>query len=196
MSRSESLDEVLTYRISMLELLLSRAVGAVYSDHFGLNTHEWRVLAAVSVWGPIEAVQVSRRATVDKAAVSRAVRSLLNKDLLERSLHDRDGRKITLEVTPAGRRMVKAVVQRIGHIQERLFRGFDRQKVHEFFAVLRTLESRLREMQDEPGRRNEQLKAPPADIGALIIWSRSSGCIGASVADLAISAALRPSPRS
>ena len=87
MSRSKSLDEVLTYRISMIELLLSRAVGAVYSDHFGLNTHEWRVLAAVAVWGPIEAVQVSRWATVDKAAVSRAVRGLISKDLLERSLH-------------------------------------------------------------------------------------------------------------
>ena len=153
MSRSESLDEILTYRISMLELLLSRAVGAVYSDHFGLNTHEWRVLAAVSVWGPIEAVQVSRWATVDKAAVSRAVRGLLNKDLLERSLHDRDGRKITLELTAAGRRTVKAVVQRIGVIQERLLKGYDRLKVDEFFAMLRTLEGRLRAMQQEPRRR-------------------------------------------
>jgi len=163
MSRSESLDEVLTYRISMLELLLSRAVGAVYSDHFGLNTHEWRVLAAVSVWGPIEAIQVSRWATVDKAAVSRAVRGLLSKDLLERSLHDRDGRKIILELTPAGRRTVKAVVQRIGVIQERLLKGYDRTKVHEFFAMLRTLESRLRETQEEPARASERLSAarPP-----------------------------------
>src|SRR5579863_4059059 len=114
MSRSQSLDDVLTYRISMLELLLSRSVGAVYSDHFGLNTHEWRVLAAVSVWGPIEAIQVSRWATVDKAAVSRAVRGLMSKRLVERSLHDSDGRKIMLELTPEGRRTVKAVVQRIG----------------------------------------------------------------------------------
>lgn len=153
MSRSESLDEVLTYRISMLELLLSRAVGAVYADHFGLNTHEWRVLAAVSVWGPIEAVQVSRWATVDKAAVSRAVRGLLDKELIERSLHDRDGRKIMLELTAGGRRTVKAVVQRIGVIQERLLKGYDRQKVQEFFSMLRAIESRLREMQEEPARR-------------------------------------------
>jgi len=166
MSRSESLDEVLTYRISMLELLLSRAVGAVYSDQFGLNTHEWRVLAAVSVWGPIEAVQVSRWATVDKAAVSRAVRGLLSKELIERSLHDRDGRKIMLELTPDGRRTVKAVVQRIGVIQERLLKGYDRAKVHEFFAMLRTLESRLRDMQEEPARRRTErlsaLRTPPA----------------------------------
>lgn len=160
MSRSKSLDEVLTYRISMLELLLSRAVGAVYSDHFGLNTHEWRVLAAVAVWGPIEAVQVSRWATVDKAAVSRAVRGLLDKGLLERSLHERDGRKITLELTPAGKRTVNAVVQRIGVIQERLFKGFDRKTMRTFFTTLRTLESRLREMHDEPSRRrNERVSA-------------------------------------
>jgi DNA-binding MarR family transcriptional regulator len=152
MSRSESLDEVLTYRISMLELLLSRAVGAVYSDHFGLNTHQWRVLAAVAVWGPIEAVEVSRWATVDKAAVSRAVRALIGKDLLRRSLHDQDGRKITLELTPSGRRTFKAVVQRIQVIQERLFRGYERRKVQEFFIMLRTLEGRLREILAEPVR--------------------------------------------
>lgn len=139
----------------MLELLLSRAVGTVYSDHFGLNTHQWRVLAAVAVWGPIEAAQVSRRATVDKAAVSRAVRGLISNDLLKRSLHDQDGRKITLEVTPAGRHTVKAVVQRIGVIQERLFKGYDRSKVREFFAMLRDLEGRLREMQEEPLRRRD-----------------------------------------
>jgi DNA-binding MarR family transcriptional regulator len=153
MSLSESLDEVLTYRISMLELLLSRSVGTVYSDKFGLNTDQWRVLAAVAVWGPIEAVQVSRRATVDKAAVSRAVRALIGKNLLVRSLHDRDGRKMTLELTPAGRRTFKAVVGHIGAIQHRVFKGYERQKMRDFFAMLRELEGRLREMQQEPPRR-------------------------------------------
>jgi len=153
MSRSESLDEVLTYRISMLELLLSRVVGAVYSDQFGLSTQEWRVLAAVAVWGPIEAIQVSRWATVDKAAVSRAVRGLIGKNLLRRSLHDQDGRKITLELTPTGRRTFEAVVQRIRVIQDRLLKGYEGKRVHEFFRMLRTLESGLRDILLEPARR-------------------------------------------
>jgi DNA-binding MarR family transcriptional regulator len=156
MSRSESLDEVLTYRISMVELLLSRAVGAVYADRFHLNTDQWRVLAAVAVWGPVTAVEVSRRATVDKAAVSRAVRALLGKELLVRSLHDRDGRKMTLELTPAGRRTCKAVVAHIGVLQQRLFKGHDRQKVREFFAMLLALEGRLREMQQDSPRRRRR----------------------------------------
>lgn len=155
MSRSDSLDEVLTYRISMLELLLKRAVGAVYSDQFGLSADQWRVLAAVSVWGPIEAIEVSRRATVDKAAVSRAVRALLNKDLLVRSLHEQDARKMLLELTPAGRRTVRAVVRRIAAIQSRLFEGHQRRKVHEFFDMLRALEGELRGMQDDRSRRRK-----------------------------------------
>ena len=155
MPPTESLDGVLTYRISMLELLLSRAIGAAYSDSFGLNTHQWRVLAAVAVWGPIEAVQVSRWATVDKAAVSRAVRALISKGLLRRSLHDRDGRKITLDVTPAGRRTFKAVVHQIRVIQDRLFKHYERQKVREFFSMLRGLEGRLREMQESQHRQRK-----------------------------------------
>ena len=167
MARSQSLDEVLTYRISMLELLLTRAVGAVYSDSFGLNTHQWRVLAAVAVWGPIEAVQVSRWATVDKAAVSRAVRALISKGLLRRSLHDLDGRKITLELTAAGTRTFKAVVHQIRVIQNRLFKDYERQKVREFFSMLRVLESRLREMHRQPARpraRHPNLRRPLASV--------------------------------
>jgi DNA-binding MarR family transcriptional regulator len=154
MSRAKSLDEVLTYRISMLELLLSRAVGAVYSDKFGLNTDQWRVLAAVAVWGPIEAIEVSRRATVDKAAISRAVRALLNKRLLVRSPHEQDGRRMLLELTPAGRRTFTAVVGRIGMIQGRLFEGHERREVRAFFRMLLELESNLRQMQDEHARRS------------------------------------------
>lgn len=154
MSRSKSLDEVLTYRISMLELLLSRAVGAVYSDRFGLNTDQWRVLAAVAVWGPIEANQISRRATVDKAAISRAVRALLNKDLLVRSPHEQDGRRMLLELTSKGRRTFAAVIQRIAMIQGRLFDGSDRREIRTFFRMLLGLESKLREMQEEQSRRS------------------------------------------
>lgn len=61
-----------------------------------------------------------------------------------------------LELTPDGRRTFKAVVQRIGAIQERLLKGYGRQKLREFFVMLRTLESRLRDMQDEPARRRTE----------------------------------------
>jgi hypothetical protein len=69
------------------------------------------------------------------------------------ALGDRgQGCSITLELTTAGRRTVKAVVQRIGTIQERLFKGYDRHQRHAFFAMLRTIESRLRDMQEVPAR--------------------------------------------
>lgn len=138
----------------MLDLLLSRAVGAVYSDRFGLNTDQWRVLAAVAVWGPIEAVEISRRATVDKAAISRAVRALRGKKLLVRSPHARDGRRMLLELTAPGRRTFAAVVERIGLIQGRLFAGYRRQELRAFFRILLDLESKLRHMQDGRPRRS------------------------------------------
>ncbi|MGH7089223.1 MAG: MarR family winged helix-turn-helix transcriptional regulator [Stellaceae bacterium] len=139
----------------MLELLLSRAVGTVYSDRFGLKTDQWRVLAAVAVWGPIEANEISRRATVDKAAISRAVRALLAKDLLVRSPHEQDGRRMLLELTSKGRRTFDTVIQRIAMIQSRLFEGSDRREIRAFFRILLDLESKLREMQEEQSRRSK-----------------------------------------
>jgi hypothetical protein len=48
------------------------------------------------------------------------------------------------------------VVQRIGTIQDRLFKGYDRQQVRAFFTMLRELEDRLRDMQEVPARAGDE----------------------------------------
>ena len=130
----------------MLELLLSRAVGTVYTDKCGLTTDQWRVLAAVAVWGPIEPSQVSRWATVDKASVSRAVAALVEKAFISRASHTLDRRKQVLSLTPSGHRTFTLVVKSIHEIQERLFEVYGRAEQMAFFRVRDTLEERLRQM--------------------------------------------------
>lgn len=152
-----TLDDVLTYRIGMVQLLLDRAASLVYSDKCGLTAHHWKVLAAVGVWGPLQAAQVSRWATVDKAAVSRAVQGLMKKGLLERRLYDRDGPKLTLGLTSEGLSRFKLISKGIKELQDNVFHGFDRNHVTLLFQTLILIEDRLRHIQGLAPRPQEAL---------------------------------------
>lgn len=135
----------------MVELLLMRASSA-YSKESGLTAQQWKCLAAVGVWGPMQAVQISRHATLDKAAVSRAVRRLVNLKYLERRLHGRDSRMVTLALTEPGMRTFKSVARKIHDLQGELLRGVGTADKEKFFRILLLIEDRLRVLQKLPSR--------------------------------------------
>ncbi len=145
------LAHALNYRISMVELLLLRASGA-YSKESGLTAQQWKCLAAVGVWGPMQAVHIARHATLDKAAVSRAVRQLVELKYLERRLHPRDSRMVTLALTEQGGRTFKSVARKIHDLQADLMRGVNASDKEQFFSILLLIEDRLRTLQALPSR--------------------------------------------
>lgn len=156
------LDQALTYRISMVELLLMRATSALYAKEPRLTTHQWKCLAAVGVWGPMQAVQVARHATLDKAAVSRAVRQLVRSGYLERRLHHRDSRMVTLALTKLGQQTFRSITGKIHKLQMELMKGIAKADRDKFFDTLLLIEDRLRAMQRLPSRRDIELETKRA----------------------------------
>jgi DNA-binding MarR family transcriptional regulator len=149
---SSLLDQSLNYRISMVELLLMRSSGAFYTDEAGLTTHQWKCLAAVGVWGPMQAFQVVRHATLDKAAVSRAVRQLVDLGYLEESQHSRDRRMVTLALTKQGRKVFESITGKIHRLQLMLLKGVSTAEQDQFFRTLLHIEDKLRTLQNLPSR--------------------------------------------
>lgn len=135
----------------MIELLLMRALGG-YAKKSRLTTQQWKCLAAVGVWGPMQAVQIVRHATLDKAAVSRAVRQLVDLKYLERRLHPRDSRMVTLALTEQGGRVFKSVARKLHDLQADLLRGVSAADKDRFFGILLVIEDRLRTLQALPSR--------------------------------------------
>lgn len=66
----------LPYRVLMLGKMFDRLSVQQVRDRAGMSLAEWRVLAHIAVMGPKSASEVSGAALVDRAEVSRAVRSL------------------------------------------------------------------------------------------------------------------------
>ncbi|MFZ4410776.1 MAG: MarR family winged helix-turn-helix transcriptional regulator [Paracraurococcus sp.] len=141
-----ALEAFLPYRLSVVANRASRLFARRYSEAYGLSVPEWRVLAVLGRFGGLSATGVTERTAMDKVKVSRAVRTLLDRGLLERQEDAADRRVQRLGMTPAGRALHAAIVPEARALEAALLQGLapaERQALH---ALLDRLEARLGEM--------------------------------------------------
>jgi DNA-binding MarR family transcriptional regulator len=77
---------------------------------FGLSRPEWIILFCLTQRPDLNAQQISDVSGRPKTSISKAVRQLLNKKLIVRSADVRDGRRLVLHLTDAGRRLYKKIL--------------------------------------------------------------------------------------
>ncbi len=114
------LENFLPYRLSVLANQVSQGIAQTYSERFGLSIPEWRVIAILGRFDNIPASNVAERSAMDKVAVSRAVRHLLELGLIQRRDGHEDRRSKPLALTHAGRRMYEAIAPAALEFESRL----------------------------------------------------------------------------
>lgn len=103
------LEEFLPYRLSVLANQVSQGIARTYSERFGLSITEWRVIAILGRFENIPAATVAHHSAMDKVAISRAVRRLLDLKLIQRREGREDRRAKPLALTRSGRRVYEAI---------------------------------------------------------------------------------------
>lgn len=134
------LSEFIPYRLVALGHRVSRALSAVYEDE-GLSIPEWRVLAVVGQAPAVAARDVVARTPMDKMAVSRAVASLVKKNLVMRETGARDRRVQYLRLSPEGRAVFARVARRARAFERRLVERFRPDELAAFERALQRLEA-------------------------------------------------------
>jgi DNA-binding MarR family transcriptional regulator len=105
------LEQFLPYRLSLLSNTVSEGISIAYRNEHDLSVTEWRVIAVLGRFPGQTASEIVRRTAMDKVAVSRAVKKLLERGLLERSAHEEDRRRQPLMLTEErGQPLYKAIV--------------------------------------------------------------------------------------
>ena len=97
-----ALQQFLPYRLSALTNRISQSLATKYSERFDINVHEWRVIAVLGEESSLSSVSITNRVAMDKVAVSRAVKRLIDKNLVVKKLDDKDQRRHELALTPNG----------------------------------------------------------------------------------------------
>jgi len=96
------LDEFWPYQVVVLADQISRHTSSVVKSKAGLNTSQWRVLAAVADKPGRTAAEVTAVTPMDKTIVSRAVASLIQEGLIKKTHTEGDKRRMSLTVTSRG----------------------------------------------------------------------------------------------
>ena len=77
-----NLETFLPYQLTNIATRVSNDFAQVYQDKYDLNIPQWRVLSNLAQYGQSNAKDLCIQASMDKSTVSRAVKALVNKDLV------------------------------------------------------------------------------------------------------------------
>ncbi len=103
------LDDYLPYQFSVLSGYLSQALMSQYGEPFNLTIPEWRVVAFLGNKVGLSAGEISESTRLDEVAIHRAVKCLLKKGLLTRTVANDDKRRKPLALTKQGQRVFLAI---------------------------------------------------------------------------------------
>jgi DNA-binding MarR family transcriptional regulator len=135
------LDNFLPYRLSVLTNTVSTGLAHRYREHHPLSVTEWRVMAVLGRFPGLVASEVCERTAMDKVAISRGVRSLMEMGLLERRTDHSDRRRQRLFVAPgAGERVLREVVPEALLYERRLLQALDARELEALSTILEKLQ--------------------------------------------------------
>lgn len=130
-----------TFRLAKVQAKLNAQAAAVLRAHSTLSLTEWRLLSLIIAAGePTTAANVARDVQMDKAQVSRAVKSMLGAGIITTMLDAEDHRQILLEATPKGQELYDRIVNVMQRRQKWLTRNIGPADLEAFFNVLYELE--------------------------------------------------------
>lgn len=144
------LQDFLPYRLAITSNRVSRMVARAYRARFGLSIWEWRVIAILGEGQPVTAQDLAEAAAMDKVAVSRAVRALEERGLLERRQHSRDKRSSLLDLSGEGRNIYAEIAPIALDAEARLVAGLNAQELELLADLLDRIRGRAQSMLNQP----------------------------------------------
>ncbi|WP_371187335.1 MarR family winged helix-turn-helix transcriptional regulator [Thalassotalea maritima] len=125
---SLSLQEFLPYRLSVLANRMSQSLATKYQRQFGISVGEWRIIAVLGEKLTASAVEITQIIAMDKVAVSRSVKKLIEKQLIKKTTCSSDSRKKLLEMTDDGHDLYQQLLPIARHHQQLALQNFSEQE--------------------------------------------------------------------
>jgi DNA-binding MarR family transcriptional regulator len=137
------LPDNLFFRTAMLNFLMGRTLAPFYSEE-GLLSHEWKVLGVLWSYAPLSASAILQQVTFDKAALSRALRSLEQRALIARQSQSQDRRTADVRLTRRGQQVYRRILIRVSAVQQEMLASLTPEQTGALFSAYDVLEAHLR----------------------------------------------------
>ena len=137
------LDSFLPFRLNRLAGEVSRRLSTVYSGRFGLDIPEWRVLATLSSRGSATAHEIVASTRTHKSTISRAVGTLTERGLIERTGSPNDGRELMLQLSDGGLRLMRELVPLVLEAEQEILRALADDERGQLLKAISAVEAAL-----------------------------------------------------
>ena len=142
----ENLDDLMNYRLFRLYASATSPVTRLMEGKWGISRREWRLLAVLAAAGRASPSDLAERSHLDRPRTSRAIASLVAKELAQRAVTADDARRASVSLTPAGRALFEEVFPQIARLNARLLEAIDDELVLALDRALSALTTRADEL--------------------------------------------------
>ena len=98
-------------------------------DRHGVNEQQWRVIRVLGEAGALDASEVAVRANILAPSLTRMIKAMTERGLIEKARDDGDGRRVMLNIAPAGVALLREVSPDSAEIYAALEARFGQEKV-------------------------------------------------------------------
>lgn len=141
----EPLERRITYRFGMVASRLTAAFAAGRLERHGLTVKTWRILAVIAACQPLSAKDLAERTATDPYHIARSLTALLGQGLISRDTDPDDRRRISLRLTPAGRRAHDEIAGALCRVERTVLDGLTGHERLTLFRLLDALDARIRD---------------------------------------------------
>ena len=122
----------------------------------GLTEQQWRILRALTAVEAIEVTELARMAFLLGPSLSRILRDLEARQLVERKTAEVDQRRAMVSISAKGLKLIEAVAPTSEAIYAEITRRFGARRLSELQEMLSVLESSLTDMAGADGNDGEE----------------------------------------
>ncbi|NOJ44223.1 MarR family transcriptional regulator [Bradyrhizobium sp. WSM 1791] len=132
------------FRLNRLAAEVSSALSAEYAARYGLDIPEWRVLATLGFRHDACSAQYIAHCTrTHKSTISRAVTSLMKRQIIERVENEDDRREFRLRLTRKGAQLYEELIPRLLRREQEILSCLSAQERKDFGRLLGKVEESL-----------------------------------------------------
>jgi DNA-binding MarR family transcriptional regulator len=132
----EGLDELTTGILTASRALVGVSVRSLAEVEGTVTPTQFRTLVVLSAHGPGRLVELARRLDVQASTAQRSVDRLVASGLVDRRENEQDRREVVIDLTTAGRRLVRRVTDRRRAAIEAIVRAMPRARRQELLEAL------------------------------------------------------------
>jgi DNA-binding MarR family transcriptional regulator len=141
-----SFDTYLPTLVARLANLLSSNASRFYRTRWGIGLVEWRIIHVLAGHTHLNAREISQRADLDKAAVSRGLRNLEQGGIVDIAQETPRARQITVSLSRGGTRVYQEILRASRVREALLIEGITEAERHQLTRLLGHLIGRIPEM--------------------------------------------------